>query len=135
MGPLEIGGPFAYGRTMAQLLHAVAFGKAGTDGNDGFSAEQYNIPTTDEVTYEELLVEWKKCVCQENDATTYEEVADLDDPDGFWLLTAEHLSIAHLPFDGGMGSDAAFIQANKTSKRICQRLSVKNVYKSITLVL
>ena len=124
-----------YRRMMAQLLHAVAFGNAGTDGNDGFSAEQYNIPTTDEATYAELLAEWKKCVCRENDAKTYEEVADLDDPYGFWLLTAENLSIAHLPFDGGMGSDAAFIQANKTSKRICQRLSVKNIYKPLTLVL
>lgn len=118
---------------MAQLLHAVAFGKAGTDGNDGFSAEQYTLQTTDEATYAELLTEWKKCVCQENDATTYEEASDLDDPDGFWLLTQEHLTVAHIPFDGHMGSDSAFIQANKTSKRICQRLAVKTVAKNYSM--
>jgi len=115
---------------MAQLLHAVAFGKAGTDGNDGFSAEQYTFPTTDEATYAELLAEWKLRVCQESDVTEYEDAADLDGPTGFWLLTQENLSIAHIPFDGGMGSDAAFIQANKTSKRICQRLATKTVFGS-----
>lgn len=119
-----------YYGVMAQLLYAVAFGKAGTDGNDGYSAEQYVIQTTDEVTYIELLAEWKKCVCRENDATTYEEASDLDDPDGFWLLTQEHLTVAHIPFDGFMGSDSAFIQANRTSKRICQRLAVKTVAKN-----
>lgn len=110
---------------MAQLLHAVAFGKAGTDGNDGFSAEQYVISTTDEATFEEIFEEYKACCLRENE----EELPTDCYPVGFWLLTQEHLTVAHIPFDGHMGSDSAFIQANKTSKRICQRLAVKTVTK------
>lgn len=114
-----------YREMMAQLLHAVAFGKAETDGNDGFSAEQYIIQTTDEATFEEVLEAYKACCLTENE----EELPTDCYPVGFWLLTQEHLSVAHMPFDGHMGSDSAFIQANKTSKRICQRLAVKTLVK------
>lgn len=108
---------------MAQLLHTVAFGKHRTDGNDGFSAEQYNIQTTDEATFEEVLAEYKACRLREDG----EEMPKDETPAGFWLLTYEHQRVAFIPFDGGMGSDAAFIQANQTSKRICERLAVKTL--------
>jgi hypothetical protein len=107
---------------MAELI-AVAFGEAETDGSDFFAANQANILTTDEATFEEILVEYKKCREEDDEETLTED----DYPVGFWLLTQESLSAAHMSFDGDMGSDLAYWQANRTSKEICKRLAVKTL--------